>query len=319
MPFSGELSLYVTAALGAIATYGLTTLVVGALTRASRRWRVRSRADAFAERPLALEPASALENRLGRWVRNRSAGARLARIFDEAQLQTSFGQFLLRGALGVLAAVLLTLLATGSLFLTLIIGALSAALMLFWLRWRSSKRIATLRDQLPDALLTASNAMSAGMSLELALEQAAAECAAPIGPELRRVVEDLRIGYALEEALARFRQRAPLEELDAISASILIQRRSGGNLAELFAGTADLLQRDIKLRRELGVLTAQARLSAQVVGLMPFALFALLAVINPGSIRLLISHPLGYVLLGMALVLEVLGFAAIRRIADIKF
>ena len=113
--------------------------------------------------------------------------------------------------------------------------------------------------------------------------------------------------------------RAPLEELDAILASILIQRRSGGNLAELFAGTADLLQRDIKLRRELGVLTAQARFSAQVVGLMPFALFALLALINPGYVQTLVSHPLGYALLALALVLEVLGFLAIRRIADIKF
>jgi len=230
----------------------------------------------------------------------------------------SFGAFLERFLEILFLSCLLVLIITHNVLSTILIFLGLLIISIYVLRQRSHRRIEIFKEQLPIALITVANAMSAGTSLEKALERAAEETPPPLSPELRRVVEDMQVGYTLEQALEGLRKRVPLEELDAILASILIQRRTGGNLPDLLENTARILQRDIRLRRDLMVLTAQTRVSAQIVGLAPFVLGALFLATNPSYRQVALKNPLGIALIFIALFLEVIGYFAIRRLIDIK-
>jgi tight adherence protein B len=194
----------------------------------------------------------------------------------------------------------------------------AAAGFYYWLQGRASKRLEQCRTQLPEALQLTANALSAGMSLPQALGEAAKRTDPPMGEELQQAVEDLAVGYDLEEALSRLKDRVPVEELDSLMATLLIQRRSGGDLVELLQETVALLQGDLKLRAELGVLTSQARFSGRVVGLLPVFIFVIMSVLNPGFTGPLLTHPLGNVILGFAVICVLLGFWLIRKLSEIK-
>jgi tight adherence protein B len=108
------------------------------------------------------------------------------------------------------------------------------------------------------------------------------------------------------------------EEVDMLATAILIQRSSGGNLAEILDNIGYTIRERLRIRREIMTLTAQERISSYVVGALPIACFVLLSVSNPGYLNNLFDIPLGHMLLGAAVVLEIFGFYVIRRIIDIK-
>ena len=199
-------------------------------------------------------------------------------------------------------------------------GLLAAASTLgfeyFLMHWKANKRWEFFRLQLPEALHVIASALSAGASLGQALEHAAREMPPPLKGELTRVVEDVEVGKTLEEALESLKRRVPLPEFDTIIASLLIQQRSGGNLAALLNETAELLKEDQRLRREMGVLTSQARASAQLIGLMPIGLFLFMYFFNPSYLEPLLTTGLGQTALSIGLALEAVGFFVVYRIAS---
>lgn len=259
-----------------------------------------------------------LSDRVHAWLAERPQGQRLLELIKEAEVGSDPGKLVLYT--GVLA---LTLFLVGSLFLgnlltAVVLAAGAVAIPYFWLQRRAAQKWKRFLDQLPEALITISNALSAGASIIQAWEQAVQELTPPIQDELRTVVEEVKLGKDLEEALTDLRARVPVPALDSIIASVLIQRRSGGNLAELLSETALLLQEDVRLENEMRVLTAQGQMSARLVGLMPLALFAFLYFFNRSYLQPLLSTKLGMGLLTIALILEVVGFVATQRIATIQ-
>jgi tight adherence protein B len=197
------------------------------------------------------------------------------------------------------------------------LGAAAGALVLefVYMRMRARKRGEFFRSQLPDALHVISSALSAGASLNQSLEHAAREVVPPLKGELTRVVEDVEVGKTLEESLESLKRRVPLPEFDTIIASLLIQQRSGGNLAQLLNETAELLKEDQRLRREMQVLTSQARASAQLIGLMPIGLFFFMYFFNPSYLIPLLTTGLGMTALSVGLTMEAIGFFVVYRIA----
>jgi tight adherence protein B len=185
-------------------------------------------------------------------------------------------------------------------------------------QWRMGKQLHRLKYQLPDALHAVASALTAGASLDQSLRHAAAEMMPPIKAELNRVVEDVEVGKTLEEALVALRDRVPLSEFDTVIASLLIQKRSGGNLSALLNETADLLLEDQRLQHEMEVLTAQARASAQLIGILPIGLFLYLYFFNPRYLEPMLSHSIGVAALAVGVVLELLGFFLVYRIASFR-
>jgi len=245
------------------------------------------------------------------------SGRNLLQLMDQAEIGIAPGRLILAvvvwAGVGLFAGILLL----HNLLFGLLLAATMIGVGLFLVGRRAQRRWQRLAEQLPEALTIISNALIAGSGVLQAFERAARELSAPINPELERVVQDVKVGLDLEEALQNLQQRVPVAELEMVVSSILIQRRSGGNLAELLAETATLLREEIRLNRELRVLTSQARLSGQIVGVLPLAFFMLFYFTSPDYLSPLLTTTLGKLLLTLALLSEVAGFLIIQKMVSI--
>ncbi|MDR2197762.1 MAG: type II secretion system F family protein [Coriobacteriales bacterium] len=174
-----------------------------------------------------------------------------------------------------------------------------------------------LREQIPEALRSIGLCFSAGYSLQQALEQTAAETPDPLGAELWQAVCDVAAGRSIEEALGSLEQRTSAAELRFAIVALEVQHRTGGSLQELLESAASAVLAAGDLRRQLSVQTAQARLSARIVALMPLVLIAVLSLAMEGYLQAFFSSFAGLAILVVALGMELAGVLSIRRILGI--
>lgn len=172
--------------------------------------------------------------------------------------------------------------------------------------------------QLPDMLALLSGTLRAGYSISQGFESISGEIDAPMGRELRRVVSEARLGRPLEEALESVAERMDSEDFAWAVMAIRIQREVGGNLAELLMTVAETMTERERLRRDVSTLTAEGRMSAIVIGILPPALSAVMFVMNPDYIKQLFTPGLGYMLIIMAVVSMGIGFAWMRKTVAIE-
>lgn len=188
------------------------------------------------------------------------------------------------------------------------------ALPVLWLRHRQAGRQRRLEAQLADALLQIAGAMRAGGSLPAALQQAADQLPPPIGLELRRVVLEIHLGIPLAQALEHLRARVPSEDLSMAITAIQIHQQVGGNLPEFLERVAARIRERVYLRNEIRALTASQRLSAQIMAVLPLALWLILFPLNRRyMMRFFTSGLLGYALLALILFLVLAGLLVVRR------
>ena len=179
------------------------------------------------------------------------------------------------------------------------------------------KRETKLREQLPDVLTIMAASLRAGHSFLQALDTVAKEVAQPAAAEFQRVVAEVRLGRPAEDALEALSERVGSDDFKWAVLAVNIQREVGGNLAEILDTVADTLRERAMLRRQVKVLTAEGRLSAWVLALLPVAIGLYMAAVNPSYIGLLVTTTIGWVMLGTAIVLMVLGILWMRKIVNI--
>jgi tight adherence protein B len=199
-------------------------------------------------------------------------------------------------------------------FLAVGVGLLPTAYVLR----RRQQRLARLYAQLPDALDMMARALRAGHAFSSALQMAAQELGEPLAGELRLVHEEVRFGLSLQQALGHLVERAPLTDLRYFVVAVLIQRESGGNLAEVMGKLAQLIRARQRLLSRVRVLSSEGRLSAWILVVLPFALAGLLAVFNPQFISPLWTDPIGIGLLKGMLVMMAIGVFLMVRIVRIR-
>jgi tight adherence protein B len=218
-------------------------------------------------------------------------------------------------ALGFLLLWLLTGNLIGGLFLAA--AALGAA---YWrlVQVPAEKRLDQIRLQLPDALTTMGNVLRSGATILPAVEQTAKETDPPLKGELEQVVADVSIGQDLQSALSAMRARVPLDELDNLTAALLIQQRSGGDLPELLSSMAALLRDSVRLKNELRIQTQEGRQTGLVIGLIPVVALGLLFVTNREYLDPLLTTGLGRLVLFLSMGMLFGGLLAIRRIVNVK-
>lgn len=187
-----------------------------------------------------------------------------------------------------------------------------------YLRKRKAARQKAFGAQLAEALTVISNALKAGYSFAQAMEMVAREMMPPISVEFGRVLREMALGLPTEAALEAMVRRVGSDDLDLVITCVLIQRQVGGNLAEILDSIAHTIRERIRIHGEIKTLTAQGRFSGLIVSVLPFALAALLYVINPKYIGSLFAHPLGRIMLVVALASEALGVVVIRKITDVE-
>jgi tight adherence protein B len=227
--------------------------------------------------------------------------------------------FMIRVALAVVAIAIVTLSGrNGIAFLISIpVGAIAYMLPAYWLRFRIQRRIAAIEKQLVETITLVANALRAGFAFSQGLDLAARQIGAPMANELGRVLLDINLGMSTEDALLAMDERLGSDDVDMVVTAILIQRNSGGNLAEVLENVTETMRDRERIKGEINTLTAQQRLTGWVLSLWPVALAAVFFAFQPGIMKLFFTMGIGNVLLAIWASLWVIGVFLLRRILDI--
>jgi tight adherence protein B len=202
--------------------------------------------------------------------------------------------------------------------LTVAAGVGVGLLPCLYVSYRRRRRLARFETQLPEALDLMLRALRAGHSFASALQMVGQEMADPIAAEFSTVHDEVNFGVAMEQALTNLTERVPLTDLRYFVVAVLIQRESGGNLTEVLGNLSRLIRERLKLRSKVKVMSADGRLSAWILTLMPFALGALMNAFNPGFMAPLWTDPIGLVMLQYLLTMMVVGVVVMQKIIRIR-
>jgi tight adherence protein B len=221
---------------------------------------------------------------------------------------------------GVMAAVFMLLLVISGRTLVGCVGAAAVA-MVFWiyLNRRISVRAALFERQLVDALDLASRSLRAGHPLVGAFQLIAEEVPPPVGAFFSEICQQQALGVSLERAVAQSILGHSSPDVKFFGTSVILQLRSGGNLADMMERLAYIIRDRISLNRRVRVLTAQAQFSKNILAAMPVVFFVLMTIINPRYTEPLYTTGVGQVMLGLAAILVVLGVYLMNRMMVLRF
>jgi tight adherence protein B len=309
----------------AIVFLGTVLVIVAAYVALNRRQLVAG--DALRERlsptvPTAMATSSILRDErtsgiasLNRLLAGKQFSSSLAKRLERAGSEMSVGVFVLvvivSGGVGLLIGQRL-----GPL-MALLVAAAFAYLPILNLNRKTSARLKLFQAQLPEAIDMLVNAMKSGYSLQAAIKFAGDESPAPLGPEFSRVYDAQRLGMEMRSALLQMQDRVELLDCKMFVTALLLQRETGGNLAEVLGNLAGLMRERVGLRGQIDILTAEPKMSAVVLGLLPVALFILMLIVNRDYITPLWTTPMGRMLSLYALVSVIIGYFVLRKIGQI--
>jgi len=202
--------------------------------------------------------------------------------------------------------------------LSVVLGALGLLLWTAFLQHRRSQRMALIDQALPDALELMARSMQAGHAFISAMQVAAKESAPPLSHELRTVFEEVNFGISTPQALQALAVRVASEDVRYFVVAVVIQTETGGNLAEILKNTARLIRERQKIAGVVRVLSAEGRISAVILSLLPFVLAAFMSWVNPDFVSRLWTDPLGLQLLYVSLILMAFGILWMWRLVQIR-
>lgn len=188
----------------------------------------------------------------------------------------------------------------------------------FILKRRIKKRIKTINGQLGDSIAILSNSLKAGHSFFQAVDSVANEMTGPISEEFIKLQKEINLGGSTEMALENMVERVGSDDVELMVTAVMIQRQIGGNLAEILDNISNTIRQRVKMKGEVKTLTAQGRISGLVISLLPVGLACIMAVMSPDQITLLVTRPLGILMVAMGVVMEFVGFFFIRKIVNIE-
>ena len=200
----------------------------------------------------------------------------------------------------------------------LVVGGVLAALPTLYVLRARTRHMQRFEQQLPEALDLMSRALRAGHAFPTAIKMVGEEMKDPVGGEFRILFDETNYGVPLETALLNLASRTDSTDLNYFVIAVLIQRDSGGNLAELLDNISAIVRARLKLYGQIRTLSAEGRLSAWILGGLPFATAAMINIVNPGFMKVLWEDPAGINFIYGALVMMVLGVLWMRKIIRIR-
>lgn len=216
----------------------------------------------------------------------------------------------------LLAAVAAWLL-THSLGVAVVVAVLLALMPRLIFKWLRNRRVENIEQQLPDALLMISGAAKAGLSLASAVRQVSAELAPPLSQEFQLMQQEQRLGVSLNDSLENLSHRVPVPSVNLMVSAMRIASETGGGLAETLERTATTLRSQHAMELKIRALTAQGKLQAWVVGLLPVFLLWVLTKMEPDAMALLWTTQIGWGVIAAVVIMEFFGIWIIRRIVAI--
>jgi tight adherence protein B len=252
-----------------------------------------------------------------RLMARTSAGSRLARLIEQSGVKTTPSAIMVLTLALAGGAGLVTMWLTKPVLAPLTAG-IAGFLPVGFLLNRRSSRMRAFEEQFPEALDLMSRALRAGHAFQTSLGMAADDMRAPVGPEFKKTFDQQNYGLPLRDALMQMAVRIPLLDVRFFVTAVLIQRETGGNLAEILDNLAHVVRERFKIRRQVRVHTAHGRFTAFVLLALPAALGIALMFINPEHMDVLFKNHTGRMLLAIACVMQIAGFVWIRQVIKIE-
>ncbi|MBA3337368.1 MAG: type II secretion system F family protein [Chloroflexia bacterium] len=275
--------------------------------------------DSSGDRHKANKVAKSLEE----MVKGGSMAERLSALLARADVRLTVGELILMriGSAAVGFALGFFLAARSAPAMAILLGVFFAiagyAAPYVYLSRKGKKRQKRFVEQLGDTITLMANSLRAGYSLLQTMEMVSRETADPMGTEFRRVVREVGLGISSEDAMANLLRRVPSDDLDLLVTAISIQHEVGGNLAQILTIIGHTIRERVRIKGEIGVLTAQQSISGYVISGMPVAMGGILFVMNPTYLMALFVYP--YIIMPIVgAVLVVVGFFVMKRITAIE-
>jgi len=244
--------------------------------------------------------------------------AGLQTLLEQADVKSRAGNVLLLCVLSGAGVALIVLLFTGFpqfAWLGLILGAL---LPYSYANYKRTKRFSKFEEIFPEAIDTLARAVRAGHAFTTALELIASEIAEPVASEFRKLYEEQKFGLPVRDALINLTERVPLVDVKFFVTAVMLQRETGGNLAEILDNLSYVIRERFKIMRQVRVHTAQGRMTMMLLMGLPPVIVITMQAMNPTFIRPLFDDPIGHLLIVVGITLQTIGYFVIRKIIQIQ-
>lgn len=239
-------------------------------------------------------------------------------LFEQADVSLTPTQLaLICGGLALGGAALLGALKVHPALLPLAAIAFGS-LPIFWLLWRRKRRLKKFGAQLPEAMEMLARGLRAGQSIAYGFNMVGNEMPDPISSEFGRVFEEQNLGVPLEESLRAMTERVPNLDLRFFATAVILQRQTGGDLAEILDKIGSLIRDRFRIWGQVQALTGEGRLSGVVLLALPVFLFFVVLYLNPDYVMVLFTDPMGKKMLMGGIIMQLLGAAVIRKIVNIQ-
>jgi len=200
----------------------------------------------------------------------------------------------------------------------IVVAVFAGMLPYMYVKRRRKKRLAELEEQMPEALDFLSRSMRAGHAFTISLQMVGDEIADPLGQEFRTLFNEQNLGATLEGALRNFADRVPLLDVRFFTSSVLLQRQTGGNLAEILTRLAYVIRERFRLKGQVRAASAHGRMTATILTVLPIATMLGMLVVAPGYLQGMAKDPDGKWLIGGSIAAQLIGYFFINKIITIK-
>lgn len=317
--------------IAAVALCALLMVLMGLRSRPKSQEDVLERMGRYASREdfLTVEGGSGKKepNKLARSLEERVKGGsmaeRVASLLARADVKMTVGEFVLLRLIGALGGFAIGFLLVARLAPALgvlagiALAVVGYAIPIAYLSIRAKKRAKRFVDQLGDTISLMANSLRAGYSLLQTMETVSREVPDPMGTEFKRVVREVGLGIGQDEAMANLLRRVPSDDLDLLVTAINIQHEVGGNLAQILSIIGHTIRERVRIKGEIGVLTAQQAISGYVISVLPLGLGGALFLLNPSYMMGMFVWPYICMPIGAGFMM-ILGFVAMKKITAIE-
>jgi tight adherence protein B len=290
----------------------------------SRVLRNRLSPDQKANEPTAPDAAFLRDEVLSRipafdsYLRRSERVTALQKTLAQGNIDLRAGNFLMLCAAAALLFAVVAFILGGN-----ILFGWAGALLGFFIPYAyashmRTKRFQKFEEKFPEAIDTLARAVRAGHAFTTALEMIANEVSEPVAGEFRQLFEEQKFGLPVRDALLNLTDRIPLVDVKFFVTAVMLQRETGGNLAEILDNLSYVIRERFKILRQVRVHTAQGRLTMVLLMALPPTIVVIMLLINPGFIRPLFADPLGHALIVGGITLQTMGYFVIRKIIRIQ-
>lgn len=271
------------------------------------------------EADLAEGESGTLSERLGHYLMDYSFSPRIETLLLEADSKSTVGSLVLKSIRFLVAGGVIGFALLQSMVGALTGAAIAGVLPFAKLKWKRSRRLIAVTAALPDAADLMARALRAGHSVTQAIEAMAEQAPKPLSIEFAKVFQQQKLGIPLRKVLIDLGLRVPSRDLHFLITAILVQRETGGDLAEILDRTTETLRERIRVEGEVRVHTAQGRLTGWILSILPLTILGLISLFCPSYTHVLFTDPLGQKLLYAAGACMIAGALVIRRIVKVTF